>query len=90
MVDGARPDEGGDGNLGALIRKQMEDFDAFTFTVAQGDPVRRKELERGTIRDYWRSAEDYVRKVAEAKERADNAARKVGVTSPATWQPKRK
>lgn len=59
----------------------MQDFDAFTFTIAEGDPVKRAELERGNLRDYWRTAEGYVTKLAHAHELSEKARAKHSIPS---------
>lgn len=59
----------------------MRDFDAFTVNIADGDPVKRLQLERGTVVQYWDAAENWVVKLAAAKERADKAARKHAIPS---------
>lgn len=50
--------------------KQMKDFDAFTFAIAEGDPIKREALENGNIRDYWQRAEKYASDLVMAQERA--------------------
>ena len=59
----------------------MTDFDAFTLNIAGGDPVKREALEAGTVVAYWDAGEEYVKKLAAAKERADKAARKHSLPS---------
>lgn len=59
----------------------MRDFDAFTMNIAEGDPLKREALERGTIVNYWDTAVAYVTKVVAAKEQADRAAKKHSVPS---------
>lgn len=63
------------------MNKQMTDFDEFTANIAGHDPVKIRELERGTIVTYWRVATDHVTKLVNAKERADKAARKHSIPS---------
>lgn len=59
----------------------MRDFDQFTFTIADGDPVKVHELEGGSVRLYWQVAEGYVTKLAAAKEASDRAAKKHAIPS---------
>lgn len=51
----------------------MMDFDRFTMDVAEGDPVRRQALERGTINEYWDAATAYATKLAAAHKAAEAA-----------------
>ncbi len=53
--------------------KQMQDFDRFTNTIAENDPVKRAALEGGNLRDYWETAKGYMLKLVHAKEAADRA-----------------
>ncbi len=76
------PIESGPSSVGELTLRQMRDFDAFTLTIAEGDPTKLRELENGNIRVYWAVAEAHVNKLAAAKEAADRAGRKHGVSSP--------
>lgn len=59
----------------------MTDFDEFTANICGHDPLKMRELERGTVRNYWMIATDHVTKLVNAKEQQDKAARKHGVTS---------
>ncbi len=59
----------------------MTDFDAFTVNISDGDPVKRLQLERGTVVQYWDAAVNWATKLAAAKERADKAARKHAIPS---------
>lgn len=61
---------------------QMQDFDRFTHTICEGDPVKVQALSRGTIRQYWDTALTYVEKLAFAKEASDRANPKGNVPSP--------
>jgi hypothetical protein len=56
----------------------MRDFDRFTMTIAEGDPVKASTLERGNIRLYWDTAEAYMNRLLHAKKMTDNAKRKHG------------
>lgn len=51
----------------------MMDFDRFTMDIADGDPVKRQALERGTITEYWDAAVAYATRLAAAHKAAENA-----------------
>lgn len=53
----------------------MTDFDRFTMDIADGDPVKRRELEDGTIVAYWDAAVAYANKLLSAHKHAENAKR---------------
>ena len=53
--------------------KQMQDFDMFTRTIGDNDPIRIEALERGNIRDYWGTAEGWAKRLLHAKELSDKA-----------------
>lgn len=54
----------------------MRDFDSFTMSIADGDPLKADALERGTVTRYWDTAFAWVTKLAHAHERAKNAEKK--------------
>ena len=63
------------------MNTQMRNFDEFTVTISDGDPIKRTKLERGTVTDYWDTAVHYVTRLATAKEQADKASKKSGLPS---------
>ena len=53
--------------------EQMQEFDRFTYTIADRDPLKVAQLERGNLREYWQNAEGWATKLVHAKEMADKA-----------------
>ena len=56
--------------------KIIQDFDAFTHTIANNDPEKILTLERGSLSLYWAVANGYGKRLLAEQNRVKRAANK--------------